>query len=118
MRKFLTYLILVPIGVVFLVFAIANRQLVTLTLDPFGSGDISNGVALPLFIIIIGVGVLGVIVGGATTWFQQRHWRRAARNYEAEAHQARAELATLRAGVATMAARPVVQLDSPSQNSG
>ncbi len=127
MRKFLNYLILVPLGVAFIVFAVANRQLVMLTLDPFSSGDMANGVALPLFVVIIAVGILGVIVGGVTTWFQQRHWRRSARNYEAEAQSARAELATLRASVATAArtAPPVVseprgvpQLGSPAQNSG
>jgi hypothetical protein len=37
-----------------------------------------------------------VIAGGTATWFQQRHWRRAARRHEADARQARAEAADLR----------------------
>ena len=39
MRKFLTALVLIPLGVIFVVFAVANRHLVTVSFDPFGSGD-------------------------------------------------------------------------------
>ena len=35
MRKFLTGLVLIPLGVIFIVFAFANRHLVTVTFDPF-----------------------------------------------------------------------------------
>jgi hypothetical protein len=38
-----------------------------------------------------------VVVGGMATWFRQRHWRRAARQHEADARRARAQLADLRA---------------------
>jgi len=37
------------------------------------------------------------VAGGSATWFRQRHWRRAARQHEADARQARAELAEMRA---------------------
>jgi hypothetical protein len=48
-------------------------------------------VTLPLFVVIIVTAILGVVAGGMATWFGQRHWRRAARQHEADAHQARAE---------------------------
>src|SRR4051794_30397592 len=97
MRKFFTALVVIPLGLVFIIFAVANRHLVTVSLDPFNSADPSIAVTLPLFVLIIAVAILGVIAGGSPTWFRQRRWRRAARQHEADARGARAEAADLRA---------------------
>lgn len=97
MRKLLSALIVIPLGVLFVVFAVANRHLVTVSFDPFNSNDPSIGVTLPLFLVIIIVAVLGVIAGGIATWLRQHHWRRAARHHESEARIAQAQLAELRA---------------------
>jgi uncharacterized integral membrane protein len=101
MRKFFTGLVLIPLGLIFIVFAVANRHLVTVSFDPFNSSNPSLGVTLPLFVVIIAVTILGVVAGGSATWFRQRHWRRAARQHEADAQQARAQLADLRASAVT-----------------
>ena len=101
MRKFFTGLVLIPLGLIFIVFAVANRHLVTVSFDPFNSSNPSLGVTLPLFVVIIAVAILGVVAGGSATWFRQRHWRRAARQHEADAQQARAQLADLRASAVT-----------------
>src|SRR6201985_1921280 len=100
MRKFLNAVILIPLGLIFIAFAIANRHLVTVSFDPFNSKDPSLGFTLPLFVVIIAVAILGVAAGGSATWFRQRHWRRAARQNEADARQMRAQLDALRAHVA------------------
>jgi hypothetical protein len=42
-----------------------------------------------------------VVAGGSATWFRQRRWRRAARQHEADAREARDRLADLRVGAAT-----------------
>src|SRR5258708_12777703 len=101
MRKFFTAVVLIPLGLIFVVFAVANRHLVTVSFDPFNSTDPSVAVTLPLFVVIIAVAIAGVVAGGSATWFRQRHWRRAARQHEADARQARAHLADLRAGTMT-----------------
>jgi uncharacterized integral membrane protein len=106
MRKFLTALVLIPLGLIFVVFAVANRHLVTVSFDPFNSSNPSVGFTLPLFAVIIVVAIAGVVAGGAATWFGQRHWRRAARQHEADARQARAQLADLRAGAVTSQGDP------------
>jgi uncharacterized integral membrane protein len=103
MRKFFTAMVLIPLGLIFVVFAVANRHFVTVSFDPFNSTDPSIAVSLPLFVVIIVVAIVGVLAGGTATWFRQRHWRRAARQHEADARQAKAQLADLRAG--TMASR-------------
>jgi uncharacterized integral membrane protein len=106
MRKFFTALVLIPLGLLFIVFAVANRHLVTVSLDPFNTSDPSVGFTLPLFVVIIAVAILGVAAGGLATWFRQRHWRRAARQHEADARAARAQLADLRAGAAASRGDP------------
>jgi uncharacterized integral membrane protein len=97
MRKFLTGLILIPLAVLFIVFAFANRHVVTVTFDPFDASDSLAGVTLPLFVLIIAVAIFGVVAGSVATWFRQRRWRHAARQYETDARNARVELADLRA---------------------
>ena len=56
---------------------------------------------MPLFVLIIVVAILGVVAGGCATWFGQRRWRRAARQHEADARAAKAQLAELRADALT-----------------
>lgn len=106
MRKFLTALFVVPVAILFIVFAVANRHPVTVSFDPFNSSDPSIGATLPLFAVLIVVAILGVIAGGTATWVGQRHWRRAARQHEADARRARGELTDLRAEMATAKAAP------------
>jgi uncharacterized integral membrane protein len=106
MRKFFTGLVLIPLGLILIVFAVANRHLVTVSFDPFNSSDSSVGMRLPLFVVIIAVAIVGVVAGGLATWFRQRHWRRAARRHEADAQQARAQLADLRASAAALRSDP------------
>ena len=104
MRKFLTALIVIPLGLILVVFAVSNRHFVTVSLDPFVSDDPALSVTLPLFVVLILVAALGVLAGGCAVWFGQRHWRRAARRHEADARSARTELAGLRAQA--VAAKP------------
>lgn len=104
MRKFLTALIVIPLGLILVTFAVANRHFITVSFDPFIANDPSLSVTLPLFLLLILVAAFGVLAGGSAVWVGQRHWRRAARRQEAEARAVRAELTDLRAQMA--AARP------------
>ena len=106
MRKFFTALIVIPLALIFVVFAVANRHFVTVSFDPFNSANPSVSVSLPLFVLIIAVAISGVIAGGVATWFGQRRWRRAARLHEADAKAARTQLAELRANTAAMRGEP------------
>ena len=96
MRKFLTALVVIPLGLFFVVFAVANRHLVTVSFDPFNSVTPTVAVTMPLFVVIIAFAMLGVLAGGMATWFRQGRWRRSARRYEAEARRAQTQLADLR----------------------
>ena len=113
MRKFFTALVAIPLGLIFIVFAVANRHLVTVSFDPFNSVNPSVAVSLPLFVVIIAVAMLGVAAGGSATWFRLRRWRRTARQHEADARRARAEIADLSAAAAVSRGGPT-QLAAPA----
>jgi uncharacterized integral membrane protein len=115
MRKFFTALVLIPLGLIFVVFAVANRHPVTVSFDPFNSSDPSVAVTLPLFFVIIAVAIVGVVAGSSATWFRQRHWRRAARQHEADARQARSQLADLRTAGAAASRGGPQRLPAPAQ---
>jgi uncharacterized integral membrane protein len=119
MRKFLSTLVFVLLGLILIVFAVANRHLVTVSFDPFGSGDSAfNLRPEPLFVIIIAAMIVGVVAGGSATWFRQRHWRRAARQHEADARQARAQLAELCGSAAKPSRYDPQRLPGPPQGVG
>ena len=109
LRKIVNALILLPLGLIFIVFAVANRHLVTVSFDPFNSSDPAIGLSLPLFVVVVLMAMLGVIAGGVATWFGQRRWRVAARRYEADAHEVRMQLASLQQRVAADARNAVAQ---------
>ena len=116
MRKFFTALVVISLGLIFIIFAVANRHFVTVSFDPFNSSDPSVAVTLPLFLVIIVAAIAGVVAGGMATWFRQGRWRRAARQHEADARQARAEVDALRAAAtASQASRR--GLSAPSAGS-
>jgi uncharacterized integral membrane protein len=114
MRKFITFLILVPIAVVLVIFAVANRQLITVSLDPFDQAHPALDVALPLFALLLGVLIVGVVIGGAAAWIRQSKWRRAARLAQREARELNAELTRLREQMGTAEPRvEIVQRPAP-----
>jgi uncharacterized integral membrane protein len=96
LRKIVAAIILVPLAVLIVAFAMANRQIVTVSFDPFSAQSPAAAVTLPLFALILGVLIIGVVIGGAASWFRQGKWRRTARWLEREAATLRAELAAHR----------------------
>ena len=98
MIRFLRLLVLAVVAIVLILFAFANRQWVTISLDPFGAADnAAVAIAAPLFAVVIVAAMLGVIAGAAATWLSQGRHRRAARSSRAEADRWRAEAEGLRA---------------------
>jgi len=48
-RKIIAAIILVPLAVVIIAFAVANRQIATVSLDPFSAEHPAASLTLPLF---------------------------------------------------------------------
>src|ERR1700690_2410528 len=76
-RKIVTAIIVVPLAAVIIAFAVANRQSVTVSFDPFSAASPAYAATLPLFAIIFAVLILGVLIGGIAAWIGKRKWRRA-----------------------------------------
>jgi len=96
MRKIISALIIVPLAVVIIAFAVVNRQSVTVSFDPFSSATPAYAVTLPLFVIIFVVLILGVLIGGAAAWIGQSKWRRAARKLDGDVRTLHQELEAIR----------------------
>ena len=92
MRKFVAIAILVPLAVIIVMFAVANRETITVSFDPFDSAHPALALQTPLFILIFVLVGVGVVVGGIAAWLRQHKWRMRARRAEAEAHELRAKL--------------------------
>ena len=95
-RKIITALVVVPLAVIIIAFAVANRQTVTVSFDPFSSVSPAYAATLPLFAVIFVVLIIGVLIGGIAAWIRQSKWRRTARRLEAEVRVLRNEQETIR----------------------
>jgi uncharacterized integral membrane protein len=95
LRKIVAALILVPLTIVIIAFAVANRQIVTVSLDPFSSNPPAASLTLPLFALIIVLLIVGVLIGGVAAWLRQNKWRRTARRLEREVNELRSEVESL-----------------------
>lgn len=91
LRKILSTLVAFPIAALLVTLAVANRQHVVFTLDPFHPEDPALSLSLPLYAYILAALIAGVILGGAATWLTQSQWRRAARVRGQEAKRWHAE---------------------------
>jgi len=123
LRTIVTAVILVPLAIVIIGFAVANRQTVTISFDPFAATHPAYSTTLPLFVIVFLLVIFGVLVGGIAAWLRQSRWRSAARRAEAQARDLTAEVAMLRRRLelaerpdlpARMEPAPPLSLRSPS----
>ena len=96
MRRFLRWVVGVPIVILVVGFAIANRRWVTLSLDPFSQEAPSVYLDLPLWLLFFAGILVGLIVGWSASWLAQGKWRKAARDSRAEVQTLQSELAELR----------------------
>lgn len=105
MRNLLKFLIIAPLALIFLAFALANRHNVVVSFDPFGGGDIpSPQIVLPLFLVLIVAIAIGVVLGGFATWLRQGRFRKAAREAKAQVEVMRGENESLRAQIKALQA--------------
>ena len=95
-RKAVIALILAPLTAAAVAFAVANRQTIVVSFDPFDRAHPAFAVTLPLFALLLAVVVAGVVIGGVAAWVRQSKWRRAARLAQAQARELNAELDNLK----------------------
>jgi uncharacterized integral membrane protein len=110
-RKIVAAIILVPLAVIIIAFAVANRQVATVSLDPFSAEHPAASLTLPLFALVIVLLVIGIVIGGIAAWLRQSKWRRTARRLEREIEDLHLEMEALKrtAGI------PAGSVNSPAE---
>jgi len=95
--RFLKWLILAPVAIALVMFGVANRQLVTLVLDPISPASTALKITVPLFAFFFGTLAVGAIIGSATTWLAQGRHRRSERQLKRECDKLSGECERLKA---------------------
>ncbi len=90
-RKVVSLVVFLPLGVLLVVLAVANRAPVSLALNPFDPADPALSVSAPFFVFLIIAVMLGVLLGAIVTWFTQGKHRKKARSQSRVAQQWQAE---------------------------
>ena len=99
----LKLIVLVPLALLAVAFAVANRQGVTVSFDPFATDVPAFALSGPLFLVLLITIVAGVVLGGVASWLGQGRHRRALRVAGRENDQLRQEVERLRADLAIQA---------------
>lgn len=95
MVRFLKSLVLLPIAILVILLAVANRDPVRLSLDPFSPEPVFSAM-LPLYAILFGAVALGIVVGGIFAWLGQGTARRQVRHRGREIRRLEGETARLK----------------------
>lgn len=87
LNRLVVVLILAPLAIILIAFAVANRGPVAITFDPFNPGNHALTIEWPLFVALFVALALGLVIGGVATWIRQGRYRKLAkqRSIEAEA---------------------------------
>ncbi len=91
LKRLFQAVILLPIAMILIALGVANRHSVKLALDPFSPEAPALDFQVPLFVVIFGALICGVLVGGVMAWLKQSRHRRAARDNRYEARKWRGE---------------------------
>lgn len=84
-------IVIIPLAVLVIAFAVANRAWVPVSFDPIGGNDPALTFKAPVFLLILASLLIGMVIGGGAAWFKQGKWRKAARSRGREAERWRAE---------------------------
>jgi len=93
-QRLIAVLIGLPLAIIAVALAVANRKAVLFSFDPFSPDAPAYSITVPLFAIVFAAVILGVIMGSTVTWLRHARFRReakAARKAEAKARRAEVE---------------------------
>ena len=99
MKAFFKALVLVPVALVIVLYSVANRGPVRVSLDPFSRDLPVLSYEVPLFAVVLAAIAVGVLVGGLASWVAQGKHRKAVRRSRREAEALRSETQALRSAV-------------------
>lgn len=88
-NRFLLVVVIVPLAIILVALAVANRGAVMFTLDPFNPGSPALTLQLPLFVLLFAALAGGMVIGSLATWIKQGRYRKLARQRSQEAEALR-----------------------------
>lgn len=88
-NRLLLIAVFVPLAIVLVALAVANRGATPFTLDPFNPGNPGLTWQMPLFVLLFAAIAIGMIVGSLATWVRQGRYRKLARQRGQEAETLR-----------------------------
>lgn len=92
-KRVVMWFVLVPFGLILVIFALANRHIVQIGIDPISpQAPFWGPMELPLFVVIYLSLLVGVVLGGAGGWFSQGKHRKAERQLRRDLTTAQKEM--------------------------
>lgn len=79
LNRFMLIVVFVPLAIILIALAVANRAPTAFTLDPFNPGNPALTAQMPLFFLLFAAAALGIVMGSLATWLKQGRYRRLAR---------------------------------------
>jgi len=95
LRRLIWFPIALVAAVLLVTLAVANREPVRMVLDPYLPDAPVISLTLPFYAYLLGALMIGVILGGISTWLTQGRWRRTARVKTQDAMRWQAEAVRL-----------------------
>ncbi|MCB1377698.1 MAG: LapA family protein [Alphaproteobacteria bacterium] len=84
LRRIFNWIVGLPIAVAAVVFAVANRQWITVSFDPFNRDAPFASASMPLWVLFFCGTFVGIFVGWIAAWIAQGKWRKAAKEARIE----------------------------------
>ena len=80
LKRILNWIVGIPVAVAAIAFAVANRQWIAISFDPFNRDTPFASVNMPLWVLFFCGIFVGLFAGWIAAWFAQGKWRKAARD--------------------------------------
>jgi uncharacterized integral membrane protein len=97
MNRLVGWFVLLPLSVVLVLFALANRGAVQIGVDPISpQNPFVAPLGMPVFVLVYVCLMIGVVIGGISVWFTQGRHRRTGRRLRQEAETLKAEADRIR----------------------
>ena len=96
MAKFISWFLGLPIAIILIALSVANRHTVRFSLDPISVSEPIMAFELPLYLLLLLAIIIGIFIGGASSWLNQSKWRKAAKAARHEVSEIRSETRALR----------------------
>jgi uncharacterized integral membrane protein len=80
LKRIVNWIVGLPIAIAAVVFAVANRQWITVSFDPFNRDAPFASIDMPLWVMFFCGIFVGLLAGWIGAWIAQGKWRKAAKD--------------------------------------